>query len=166
MDEQMFQDVDNYIIDLLAQEDEDLKTAINNIQAADMPMINISASQGKLLQVFAKMCNATRILEIGTLGGYSTLWLAKAIPKNGSVTTIEVDATYAKLAQKNFELAGLEHKIEILVGKALDILPDIIAKNKQPYDLIFIDAESLRTLSILIMPYNYPAQAQSLLQTM
>lgn len=141
MDNQLFGDVDNYIINLLAQEDDILRTVINNIKDAGVPMINISPSQGKLLQVLARMCNAKNILEVGTLVGYSTLWLARALPDNGRVVTIEVDPEYAALAQKNFELASLDKKIKIRVGKALNILPEIVAKNEMPYDLIFIDAD-------------------------
>ncbi len=86
-------------------------------------------------------CNAKKVLELGTLGGYSTIWLARALPKNGKVITIEVDKHHGEVAQKNIDNAGLSQKVNLKIGKALDILPQIIAENEEPFDMIFIDAD-------------------------
>lgn len=137
MNNNIFARVDEYIGNLLAPETEALKHAELTTGAAGIPMMNISPVQGKMLQVFAAMCRAKYILELGTLGGYSTIWLAGALPENGKVTTIEIDPAYAAVAQKNFEHAGMQHKIDLRVGKALDILPTLTG----PYDMIFIDAD-------------------------
>lgn len=137
----IFAAVDQYISNLLAQEDDALRHAEQTTAKAGIPAINISPVQGKLLQVFAKMCGAKNILELGTLGGYSTIWLANALPDNGKVTTIELDPEYAKVAQDNFNYAGLAKKIDIRLGKALDILPQIKTEGIAPFDLIFIDAD-------------------------
>lgn len=136
-----FAKVDEYISNLLAGEDDVLKHAEQATAEAGIPAINISPVQGKLLQVFAKMCSAKNILELGTLGGYSTIWLARALPENGKVTTIELEPDYAKVAQANFEYAGLSNKIDIRLGKALDILPQLSAEQLPPFDLVFIDAD-------------------------
>lgn len=139
MTEQLFKDVDDYISRLLAQEDEVLKTILKNNTKAGLAPIHISALQGKLLQVFARACSAKRILEIGTHGGYSTAWLARALPENGKVVTIELEPHYAELAKRNLSIAGITEKTDILQGKALDILPQL--KGTQPFDLVFIDAD-------------------------
>jgi caffeoyl-CoA O-methyltransferase len=141
MDDKLFMQVDEYISNLLAPVDDVLGHAERATHAAGMPMINISPVQGKFLQVLAKMCNAKKILELGTLGGYSTIWLARAIPDDGEVITIEADAGYAEVAHKNFEFAELQHKIDIRIGKALDVLPEIEKERLAPFDLIFIDAD-------------------------
>jgi len=87
------------------------------------------------------LCNAKKVLELGTLGGYSTIWLARALPENGKVTTIEMDKHHRNVAQKNIENAGLSQKVDLRVGNALDILPQIIEENDEPFDMIFIDAD-------------------------
>jgi predicted O-methyltransferase YrrM len=106
-----------------------------------MPAISVAPNQGRLLQLLALMTRARRVLEIGTLGGYSTIWLARALPPTGRVITLEYDPKHAEIAQKNFRLAGLEKIIELRVGKALDTLPEIAAADPAPFDLIFIDAD-------------------------
>ncbi len=141
MEDKLFMQVDEYISNLLAPVDDELGHAERATHAAGMPMINISPVQGKFLQVLAKMCNAKKILELGTLGGYSTIWLARAIPDDGEVITIEADPGYAEVARKNFEFAELHNKIDIRVGKALDVLPEIEKERLAPFDLIFIDAD-------------------------
>lgn len=137
----LFEQVDNYISDILAPEDEALKLTLRSLEEENIPDMSISPNQGKLLQVMAKMCNAKRILELGTLGGYSTIWLAKSVPANGKVTTIEYDPRYAEVAKRNIQQAGLSEKVEIRVGRALDVLSQLMDENVAPFDMIFIDAD-------------------------
>lgn len=141
MDDKLFIQVDEYISDLLAPVDDVLGHAERTSHVAGLPMINISPVQGKLLQVFARMCDAKNILELGTLGGYSTIWLARAIPDDGEVITIELNPAYAEVARRNFEYAELNNKIDIRVGAALDVLPEIEKEGLSPFDMIFIDAD-------------------------
>jgi predicted O-methyltransferase YrrM len=141
MNSQLFEKVDTYISHLLAQEDKALTDTIASIGLENLPPHSVSANQGKFLQVMALLCNASKILELGTLAGYSTIWLARALPENGKVITIEVDAHHAAVAQTNINNARLSNKVDIRVGKALDILPAIIANREGPFDMIFIDAD-------------------------
>lgn len=141
MDTEIFSKVDKYISDLLAPEDKALTDAIKSLDSEGLPQHSVSANQGKFLQVMMIVCNAKKVLELGTLGGYSTIWLARALPDNGKIITIEVDKHHADVAQKNIENAGLSQKIDLRVGKALDILPQIIAENDERFDMIFIDAD-------------------------
>lgn len=141
MDTEIFSKVDKYISDLLAPEDKALTDTIKSLDSEGLPQHSVSANQGKFLQVMMIVCNAKKVLELGTLGGYSTIWLARALPDNGKVITIEVDKHHADVAQKNIENAGLSQKIDLRVGKALDILPQIIAENDERFDMIFIDAD-------------------------
>jgi caffeoyl-CoA O-methyltransferase len=112
MDNRIFEKVDNYISDLLGVEDETLKSATSLIEANNIPNASISPNQGKFLQVLALLCNARRVLELGTLGAYSTIWLAKALPPDGKVISIEFDPTHAEVAKTNIENAGLSSKID------------------------------------------------------
>ena len=141
MNHDIFSAVDKYIGDLLAPETDALQHAERTTAAAGIPLMNVSPVQGKMLQVFARMCNAKNILELGTLGGYSTIWLANALPDGGKVTTLEIDPAYAEVARQNIAYANLEDKIEIRVGKALDILPQLASESLPPFDMIFIDAD-------------------------
>ncbi len=141
MDKEIFSHVDNYISGLLAPEDKALTDTIKSLDSEGVPQHSVSANQGKFLQVMMIACNAKTVLELGTLGGYSTIWIARALPDNGKVITIEVDKHHGDVAQKNIENAGLSQKVELRIGKALDILPQIIAKNHDPFDMIFIDAD-------------------------
>lgn len=141
MNTDIFSKVDNYISNLLAPEDKALSDTITTLVNEGLPQHSVSANQGKFLQVLMIACNAKRVLELGTLGGYSTIWLARALPENGKVITIEVDPHHGEVARKNIENAGLSQKVEMRTGKALDILPDLIAKKEEPFDLIFIDAD-------------------------
>jgi len=141
MNNDLFAQVDQYINERTAQEDEVLQSVHTSIEKADMPPISISASQGKLLQLFAKLTQATKVLELGTLAGYSTIWLARALPPQGKLISIEFSAKHAQVAQANIEKAGLQNLVDIRVGKALDVLPEIKANNEGPFDLIFIDAD-------------------------
>lgn len=141
MDNEIFERVDAYISDLLAPQDAALLAVSKSIEDAGMPQISVSANQGKFLQLMATLCQAKRILEIGTLGGYSTIWMARALPKDGKLISLEYDPDYAKVAQQNIVRAGLESKVDIRVGKALDLLPQIELEPAWPFDMIFIDAD-------------------------
>ena len=141
MDTEIFSQVDNYISNLLAPEDKALTDTIRSLGTEGLPQHSISSTQGKFLQVMMIVCNAKKVLELGTLGGYSTIWLARALPNNGKVITIEVDKHHGDVAQKNINNAGLSQKVDLRIGKALDILPQIIAENDGPFDMIFIDAD-------------------------
>ena len=141
METNIFTRVDNYINNLLAPEDQALGETIKSLDLEGIPQISVSAGQGKFLQVLAKMCNASKILELGTLGGYSTIWLARALPEHGKLISLEIDSHHAQVAQKNIENAKLDNKVEIRVGKAIEILPLMILNQEGPFDFIFIDAD-------------------------
>lgn len=141
MDNDLFAQVDHYISALISPEDDILKAVHASIEEADMPQISVSASQGKFLQLLSKLTHATKILELGTLAGYSTIWLARALPPKGKLITIEFSAKHAQVAQRNINKANLQDIVDIRVGKALDILPQIQANDEGPFDLIFIDAD-------------------------
>ena len=137
--------VDRYIADHLLPRDPILEAALEASAAANLPTINVTPSQGKLLQQFARMLGATNILEIGTLAGYSTIWLARALPPGGRLITLEADAKHAKVAQANFIRAGLTDVIELRLGLARDTLPQLADEGRSPFDLIFIDADKPST---------------------
>ncbi|HAO05432.1 MAG TPA: O-methyltransferase [Chryseobacterium sp.] len=141
MDTEIFSRVDNYISGLLAPEDKALNDTIKSLETEGLPKHSISANQGKFLQVLMIACNAKMVLELGTLCGYSTIWLARALPDNGKLITIEVDKHHGEVAQKNIDNAGLSQKVDLRVGKALDILPQIIEEQGELFDMIFIDAD-------------------------
>lgn len=141
MNNEIFESVDHYISNLLGHEDEALIAATRSLKEAGMPAISISPNQGKFLQVLALLCNAKNILELGTLAGYSTIWMARALPKDGKLITLEYDPKHATVAQKNIERAGVASQVEIKTGKALDILPQLHAEGAGPFDMIFIDAD-------------------------
>jgi predicted O-methyltransferase YrrM len=137
----LFSKVDNYISSLLAHQDQVLINTIASLDEAGLPQHSVSANQGKFLQVLMAACNAKNVLELGTLGGYSTIWIARALPDGGKVISIEVDPHHATVAQQNIRRAGLSEKVDIRTGKALDILPALLKEQKAPFDLIFIDAD-------------------------
>jgi predicted O-methyltransferase YrrM len=137
MGDQLWADVDRYLTDLLVPGDEALDGALADSEAAGLPSINVAPNQGKLLHVLARACNARAILEVGTLGGYSTIWLARALPPDGRLVTLEVDPGHAEVARANLERAGLTGAVDIVVGPALQTLPWLTG----PFDLIFIDAD-------------------------
>ena len=136
-----FLEIDHYISDLLAPEDQILKDTIKSLDATGLPQHSVSANQGKFLQVMMMACNAKKVLELGTLGGYSTIWLARALPIDGKIITIEVDVHHGKVAQQNIENAGLSDKVEIKIGKALNLLPQMVKEENEKFDMIFIDAD-------------------------
>jgi len=129
--------VDRYITDLFVPSDPALDAALEASSEAGLPAINVSPNQGKLLFLMAKMKGVRSILEIGTLGGYSTIWLARALPAGGRLVTLEVNAEYAAVARRSFARAGLADVIELQLGPALDTLPKLAG----PFDMIFIDAD-------------------------
>lgn len=141
MDKQIFGQVDQYISELLLPPDPILDDTIKSIENAGLPPISVSANQGRLLQVLVLLTRANRILELGTLGGYSTICMARALPEQGRLISLELDPRCAEVAQTNINKAGLSAKVEIRVGKALNLLPGILAANEGPFDLIFIDAD-------------------------
>lgn len=141
MNNDTFANVDDYIIGLFAKEDDLLKTIQGQNDSLGIPQINISPSQGKLLQVLAKVTSAKNILEVGTLAGYSTIWLARALGSSGRVVTLEVDTGYAEVAKSNFQKADVSDKIEIHIGPALDSLQRIAEEGYPKFDMVFIDAD-------------------------
>ncbi|HEY2582497.1 MAG TPA: O-methyltransferase [Mucilaginibacter sp.] len=141
MGKKLFKSVDQYIGKLLGAEDDALKGTIKSMKKADIPAISVSANQGKFLQVLARLCNAKKILEIGTLGGYSTIWLGRALPPDGHLLTLELEQKHADVARQNIIKAGLDKLVEIRVGKAIDLLPALEAEGAGPFDMIFIDAD-------------------------
>ena len=133
--------VEHYYGGLLAPDDAALEYTLQSSEAAGMPRIQVSALQGKLLHLLARMVAARNILEIGTLGGYSTIWMARALPEDGRLITLEANQKHAEVARENFVRAGVAGKIDLRLGKALDTLPQIAEEGRGPFDLIFIDAD-------------------------
>jgi predicted O-methyltransferase YrrM len=134
-------DVDHYISDVLVKSDPVLDAALAASDAAGLPAISVSPSQGKLLNILACAVKARCILEIGTLGGYSTIWLARALPKGGRVISLESNAKHAEVARANIANAGLSDVVEVRVGPALETLPVLAADDRGPFDVTFIDAD-------------------------
>jgi predicted O-methyltransferase YrrM len=141
MTQRMWTDVDQYIDNLLIGRDEALDHALEASDKAGLPQINISASQGKFLNLIARVHGARKILEFGTLAGYSTIWLARALPADGKLITLEADPHHAEIAVGNIAAAGLADRVEVKVGKALDTLPTLTGEG--PFDLFFIDADKV-----------------------
>lgn len=133
--------VDEYIGEKLIEHDPVLEQVLEANRQADLPAIDVSPSQGKLLSLLAQMAGAKRILEIGTLGGYSTIWMARTLPADGKIVTLELDPHHAQVARANFALAGLEEKIDLRLGNALEQLAQLDREGTEPFDLIFIDAD-------------------------
>jgi predicted O-methyltransferase YrrM len=133
--------VDRYFADLLAPTDPALAAALEASAAAGLPQIQVSPLQGKLLHLLARAQGARQILEIGTLGGYSAIWLARALPPGGRLITLEADAKHAEVARGNVARAGLAEVVEVRQGPALDTLPKLAREGRDPFDLVFIDAD-------------------------
>ncbi len=129
--------VDDYISGILVKQDDALQHALDESAKAGMPAFNVTPAQGKLLHLLAQIHGAKRILEIGTLGGYSTIWMARALPADGKLVTLEHNWKYVDLARANLAYAGLSESVEVIHGKALETLPSV----QGPFDLIFIDAD-------------------------
>jgi predicted O-methyltransferase YrrM len=141
MTEDHWNAVDRYFTELLVSSDAALDAALAASAAAGLPAINVSPTQGKLLHLLAQAIGARTILEIGTLGGYSTIWLARALPESGRVISLEADARHAEIARANVTRAGLDDIVEVRLGMALDILPELAAEGREPFDFIFVDAD-------------------------
>ncbi|MFE2265750.1 O-methyltransferase [Streptomyces griseosporeus] len=138
---QRWDDVDFYFSSHLAPDDDALQAALRDSEAAQLPHVNVTAPQGKLLRLLAEMQGARAILEIGTLGGYSTIWLARALPADGRLISLEYSAKHAEIATRNIARAGLDKVVEVRVGPALESLPKLADENPPPFDLVFIDAD-------------------------
>lgn len=145
MSEQQWTTVDRYLTETIVKPDAALDAALAASDAAGLPSINVSPSQGKFLQLLARLASARFILEIGTLGGYSTIWLARALKPGGRLITLEADGTHAEVARANIARAGLGDIIDVRVGPALETLPKIAAEKSGPFDLVFIDADKPNT---------------------
>ncbi len=141
MDKELFTSVDNYIDDLLGGDEDFLDDVKASIRSADMPEISVSRAHGRFLHLLARLCKARRILEIGTLVGYSTIWLARALPPSGKLITLEIDSSRAEVARENLERAGLSEMVTVRVGDAADTLSQLASEQIDPFDLIFIDAD-------------------------
>ncbi|MBZ5601432.1 MAG: O-methyltransferase [Acidobacteriia bacterium] len=141
IDEALIERIDRYIERLFVPHDPSLEQNIGAATAAGLPEIQVSANQGKLLYLIAKMARASKMLEIGTLGGYSTTWLARAMPGDGKLITLELDPKHAAVARGNLERAGASERVEIRIGRAAETLRQMIGAGEPPFDLIFIDAD-------------------------
>jgi predicted O-methyltransferase YrrM len=141
MTDELWTSVDNYISGLFVPSDPALDEALAASAAAGLPAINVAPNQGKLLMVLAQVCGAKRILEIGTLGGYSTIWLARALPRGGRLITLEYEPKHADVARANIARAGLADVVEIKVGRAVDSLKALASEGAPPFDFVFIDAD-------------------------
>jgi predicted O-methyltransferase YrrM len=135
----LWQRVDRYLTDTLVGHDDALATAVAEQHAAGMPAIEVAPVNGKFLHLLARISGARRVLEIGTLAAYSTIWLARGIPDDGRIVTIEAEPDNARVARANLELAGVSEKVDIRLGRAADVLPTLDAD--EPFDLVFIDAD-------------------------
>ena len=133
--------IDDYIADLFAPPDEALEAALRESEREGLPAINVSATEGKLLQMLVEISGTRKILEIGTLGGYSAIHFARALPEGGTLLSLELDEHHAEVARRNVGRAGLSEKVEIRVGDARRSLNDLVESGEGPFDLIFIDAD-------------------------
>ncbi|MBN8788409.1 MAG: O-methyltransferase [Terrimonas sp.] len=141
MSNDIFGSVDNFIDRLFAQEDDALVSAKKAIIDNGLPQISISQNQGKFLHILARLRNPSKILEIGTLGGYSTIWLGRALNAGGKLISLEIDQHHADVAKENIAKAGLAESVTVRIGNALEELPKIKSENAGPFDVIFIDAD-------------------------
>ncbi|HEX6576050.1 MAG TPA: O-methyltransferase [Gemmatimonadaceae bacterium] len=141
MTQELWTKVDEYIVDKLFAPDASLDGAVRASDDAGLPSIQVTAPQGRMIAMLARLQRAKRILEIGTLGGYSTIWLARELPDDGRLITMEVDPRHAGVARQNIERAGLSSKVDIRIGDARQLLQDLEATNPEPFDFFFIDAD-------------------------
>ncbi len=141
MSKELWTAVDQYLTDLLVKTDAALDAALDSSEEGGLPAISVSPCQGKLLHLLARLQGARNVLEIGTLGGYSAIWLARALPADGRLLTLEIDAKHADVARANLARAGVADRVEVRLGAALDLLPRIAQEQRQPFDLTFIDAD-------------------------
>jgi predicted O-methyltransferase YrrM len=144
MSQDLWTAVDHYISSIVITADAALDAAVQSAVEAKLPPISVTPAHGKLLHLIASIAGARRILEIGTLAGYSTIWLARALPGDGRLVTIEANDTHASIARANIERAGLTDRVEIRRGTALDVLPQLAGERQPPFDVTFIDADRTR----------------------
>ena len=145
MSQELWTDVERYIDGLLIPSDPVLEAAVAASEAAGLPAIAVTPGQGKLLYLLARVQRARRILEIGTLAGYSTLWMARALPAEGCIVTLEADPKHCEVAQANLARADVAPLIDLRLGRALDTLPELAAEGLEPFDMVFIDADKENT---------------------
>lgn len=141
MNQETWSAVDAYFEDCLIGEDPALENALRASAEAGLPLIHVTPTQGKLLHLLARIQGARKVLEFGTLGGYSTIWLARALPESGKLISLEANSDHAAIAETNIARAGLSHIVDIRVGRALDLLPVLYQEDIGPFDLVFIDAD-------------------------
>ena len=141
MDAELWTAVDDHLTTTLLGPDPDLDAALADSTAAGLPAINVAPNQGKLLSLLVRIAGARRVLEVGTLGGYSTIWLARALPADGTLVTLELEEHNAAVARANVERAGLGDRVEVRVGPAADTLAAMVAEGTEPFDLVFLDAD-------------------------
>ena len=137
--------VDEYVSDVLVQADPAIEAAMEAIEAAGLPPISVSPAMGKFLNLLTRIHRVRKVLEIGTLGGYSTLWMARGLQPDGRIVTLESDPKHAEVARANLARAGVGHLVDVRLGSALDILPRLEAEKASPFDLTFIDADKPST---------------------
>lgn len=147
MSQDRWSSIDGYIEDLLVEPDDLFEAIRADAAAAGLPEISVSPAQGKLLHLLARLAGARRILELGTLAGFSGIWLARALPADGQLVTIEVDPMHAAVARRSFVRAGVAARVEIRIGPGLEVLPQLERDGAGPFDMVFIDADKV----------NYPA---------
>jgi predicted O-methyltransferase YrrM len=145
MDQDAFSAVDRFIGETIVAEDEGLREAVEAAEAAGLPAIQVSPPQGKLLALLVRLVGARRILEFGTLGGYSAILMARALPEDGKLISLEANPDYAEVARRSIEAAGVGEKVEVRVGPALEALPTLEEEGAGPFDLVFIDADKVNT---------------------
>jgi len=141
VDQARWTEVDRYLDEVLVGSDPALDAALADVDAAGMPAISVTPTLGKLLYILARMVGARRILEVGTLGGYSTIWLARAVPARGQVVSLEIDAGNAAVAAASLQRAGVADRVDIRIGRAVDTLAALEVAGVEPFDLVFIDAD-------------------------
>jgi predicted O-methyltransferase YrrM len=141
MTQHIWSAIDSYFCETLVLQDEALLQALQDSDRAGLPQHHVAPNQGKLLHLLARMQGARKILEIGTLGGYSTIWLARALPQTGRLVSLEADARNVEVARANISRANLSDRVEIRLGKAIDTLPKLFVEGMAPFDFIFIDAD-------------------------
>src|SRR6478736_5069569 len=141
MDAELWTAVDDHLTTTLLGPDPDLDAALADSTVAGLPAINVAPNQGKLLSLLVRIAGARRVLEVGTLGGYSTIWLARALPADGTLVTLELEEHNAGGARRNLERAGLGDRVEVRVGPAADTLAAMVAEGTEPFDLVFLDAD-------------------------
>jgi len=141
MSRQQWDAVDSYIEQTLAKQDDALLAALKDSDAAGLPSISVAPNQGKLLQILVQASSSKNVLELGTLGGYSSIWLARGLPVGGKLVTLELSPKHADVARRNFARAGLADRVEVRVGHALDSLAKLVEEGRGPFDFVFIDAD-------------------------